>query len=185
EEEYEVILIRAPKRYIRETPNPFEFFNENEFKRRFRFSKNSVMFGILPLVEEGLAKISNRGLPVAPVLQLLICLRFYATASFQLVMGDVIQVSQSTISRIIARVSCLIASNINRYIKMPTSDQACSENKRLFEELGRGPGAIGLPSIDGAIDCTHIRLSHTRLQNIDEVYRNRKGYFSLNVQVYK
>ncbi|KYN50279.1 Putative nuclease HARBI1, partial [Cyphomyrmex costatus] len=102
----------------------------------------------------------------------------------QLVMGDVIQVSQSTISRIIARVSCLIASNINRYIKMPTSDQACSENKRLFEELGRGPGAIGLPSIDGAIDCTHIRLSHTRLQNIDEVYRNRKGYFSLNVQVY-
>lgn len=66
-------------------------------------------------VEEGLAKINNRGLPISPVLQLLICLRFYATASFQLVMGDVIQISQSiTISRIIFRVSCLLASNIKR-----------------------------------------------------------------------
>ncbi|KYN07885.1 hypothetical protein ALC62_01140 [Cyphomyrmex costatus] len=72
--------------------------------------------------------------------------------------GDVIQVSQFTISKIISLVSCLIASKINRYIKMPTSDQACSENKRLFEELGRGPGAIGLPSIDGATDCTHSNV---------------------------
>lgn len=98
-------------------------------------------------------------------------------------MGDVIQISQSTISRIIFRVSCLIASNINKYIKVPMSDEARSENRCLFKELGRGPRAIGLPSINGAIDCTHIRLTHTRFQNIDEVYRNRKGYFSLNVQV--
>jgi len=97
--------------------------------------------------------------------------------------GDVIQVSQSTISRIIFRVSTLIASHINRYIKMPTSDEARSENKRLFKELGYGPGAIGLPSIDGAIDCTHVRLVHTRFHDIEEIYRNRKGYFSLNVQV--
>ncbi|XP_071652147.1 putative nuclease HARBI1 [Temnothorax longispinosus] len=183
EEEDEEIQLRAPKRYIRDKQNPFEFYNEREFKKRFRFSKNSIMFGILPLVEEGLAKINNRGLPISPVLQLLICFRFYATASFQLVMGDVIQISQSTISRIVFRVSSLIASNINRYVKIPVSDQARSENKRLFKELGRGPRAIGLPSIDGAIDCTHIRLTHTRFQNIDEVYRNRKGYFSLNVQV--
>lgn len=66
---------------------------------------------------------------------------------------------------------------------MPTSDESRSENRRLFKELGRGPGGIGFPSIDEAIDCTHIRLTHTRFQNIDEVYRNRKGYFSLNVQV--
>lgn len=98
-------------------------------------------------------------------------------------MGDIIKISQPTISRIIFRVSCLVASNINRYIRMPMSDEARSENKRLFNELGHGPGAIGLPCIDGAIDCTHIRLTHTRFQNINEVYRNRKGYFSLNVQV--
>ena len=30
------------KRYSRDFVNPFEFFNEKEFKRRFRFSKNIV-----------------------------------------------------------------------------------------------------------------------------------------------
>lgn len=81
--EEEERLIRAPKRYIRDGHNPFEFYNEVEFKRRFRFSKEAVMYGLLPKVEEDLTKINNRGLPITPVLQLLVCLRFYATASFQ------------------------------------------------------------------------------------------------------
>lgn len=83
EEEEEGLQLRAPKQYIRDGQNPFEFYNDWEFKRRFRFSKASVMFGILPLIEEGLAKINNRGLPISPVMQLLICLRFYSSASFQ------------------------------------------------------------------------------------------------------
>lgn len=76
-------IVRAPKRYIRDLQNPFEFYNNVEFKRRFRFSKNSILEGILPRIEEALQKPNNRGLPIPPVFQLLICLRFYATASFQ------------------------------------------------------------------------------------------------------
>lgn len=83
EEEIENLPMRAPKKYLRDYQNPFEIYSEWEFKRRFRFSKNSVMYGILPLIEEGLARINNRGLPISPILQLLICLRFYSTASFQ------------------------------------------------------------------------------------------------------
>lgn len=182
EGEEEILPMRIPKRYIRDAQNPFEIYYEHEFKRRFRFSKESVLFGILPLIEESLTKSNNRGLPISPVLQLLICLRFYSTASFQLVMDDIIQVSQATVSRIVFRVSILIARYINQYIKMPISDETRSKNKRLFKEHGYGPRAIGFPCIDGAIDCTHIRLIHTRFQAIDEVFRNRKGYFSLNVQ---
>lgn len=48
EEKEEEIQVRIGKRYIRDGQNPFEFY-EQEFKRRFRFSKHSVMFGILPL----------------------------------------------------------------------------------------------------------------------------------------
>lgn len=83
EEEERNLQLRAPKRYMRDGQNPFEFYNEWEFKRRFRFLKDSVMFGILPLIEEGLSKINNRGLPIPPVIQLLVCLRFYSSASFQ------------------------------------------------------------------------------------------------------
>lgn len=76
-------ILRVPKRYIRDAQNPFEYYNDVEFKRRYRFSKTSILEGILPRIEEPLTKINNRGLPVSPVFQLLICLRFYATASFQ------------------------------------------------------------------------------------------------------
>ncbi|XP_036143462.1 putative nuclease HARBI1 [Monomorium pharaonis] len=65
---------------------------------------------------------------------------------------------------------------------MPQDQEMRNENRRLFNNLGKGNGAIGLPGVDGAIDCTHVRLVDTRFQNISEIYRNRKGYFSLNVQ---
>jgi len=42
-----------------------------------------VLLGILPIIEDKLAKNSNRGLPVPPVMQLLMALRFYATGNYQ------------------------------------------------------------------------------------------------------
>lgn len=74
---------RIAKRYIRDAENPFEFYDALEFKRRFRFCKESILYGILPKIEEHLTKINNRGLPVSPAIQLLACLRFYASVSFQ------------------------------------------------------------------------------------------------------
>jgi len=71
------------KVYIRDFVNPFEFFNEKEFKRRFRFSKNIVRNLLLPRILHGLEKNILRGLPVDPAIQLLIALRFYATGCFQ------------------------------------------------------------------------------------------------------
>lgn len=37
------------------------------------------------------------------------------------------------------------------------------------------------PKVIGAIDCTHIRIQSPN-SNIGERFRNRKGYFSINVQ---
>ena len=143
------------------------------------FNKDSVLHGILPKIEEGLAKINKRGLPIVPHFQLLVALRYYAST----VVGDSMQVAQATISRIVFRVCCLLASLIFEYINFPMNPRACKENRRLFCELGKGNGAIALPGVDRAIDCTHIRLVSTTLRNINEIFRNRKVYFSLNVQV--
>lgn len=107
----------------------------------------------------------------------------------QQVLGDTIIVSQPTVSRIVFRVSSktlkpkLLARLLNQVIKMPSSLDAIRENQRLFKDIGCGNRGIDLPGIDGAIDCTYIRLTGTRFHKIEEIYRNRKGYFSLNVQV--
>jgi len=52
----DVLAIRAVKRYIRDGQNSFEFYSnlEVEFKKHFRFSKNSVMYEILPKIENNL-----------------------------------------------------------------------------------------------------------------------------------
>lgn len=91
--------------------------------------------------------------------------------------------SQPTISRIVFKVTVILASYLNTYVKFATNPEARHENQRLFKELGFGHGAIGLPNIDGAIDCTHIRLFGNNFKGLNEIYRNRKEYFSLNVQV--
>lgn len=74
---------RMPKRYVRDAHNPLEWWNEIEFKKRYRFDKNTIINFIQPLVAETLHKDSQRGLPIPPLLQVLCCLRFYATGSFQ------------------------------------------------------------------------------------------------------
>jgi len=83
DEDY-IVIIRYEKRYIRDMINPFTAYLEHEFHTRYRFSKHSVMHGLLPLVMDGLRKPDRRGLPIEPVFQLLICLRFYTIPSFQI-----------------------------------------------------------------------------------------------------
>ena len=79
----EIIRVRIPRRYIRNGYNPLEFFGNVEFKRRFRFSKETVVEVLFPLVENFFDKPTRRGLPVEPMIALLAVLRFYATSSFQ------------------------------------------------------------------------------------------------------
>ncbi|KAH9629150.1 hypothetical protein HF086_011773 [Spodoptera exigua] len=200
---------RLPKVYIRDATNPFELPTQN-FKKRFRFNQESVLY-IVSLIRNNLVKSDNRGLPVAPEIAVLLTLRYYATASFQvndfdqlnckhnkinvmcvkrfinndknfqLVCGDLISLSQPTVSNVVTKVSRLLALLHKTYIKIPTGDQA-SINRQLFKDLGRHGRWPGLPGIDGAIDCTHIRIVNTPGCEHHEVYRNRKSYFSINVQ---
>lgn len=73
----------VPRRYVRDAANPFEFYDNHQFKTRYRFSKEIIRDVLLPLVGDNLVKLSKRGLPISPILQLLIALRFYATGNFQ------------------------------------------------------------------------------------------------------
>ncbi|CAN8019145.1 unnamed protein product, partial [Ixodes persulcatus] len=151
-----------------------ELFSDREFLARYRFSKATVasLLEMLPLE----ASASNRGLPVPPMLQLLIALRFYGAGTFQVVTGDLVNVSQPTVCRVVRRVSRLIANTLfRRIVKFPDSAADSDDVTLEFYQMKKFPG------VTGCIDCTHVRIKGPGGPN-GEVYRNRKGYFSINVQ---
>lgn len=111
---------------------------------------------------------------ISPMLQLLIALRFYATGSFQAVIGDTANVSKATVCRVTGRVSTAIALLRQQYVYMPTPQQRPSVASR-FHDIAR------FPRIIGAVDCTHVKINSPG-GNRAELYRNRKGFFSVNVQ---
>lgn len=79
---FEAVGFRIPKRYIRDAENPMEFYSNEEFKIRYRFTKNTVIDLIFPLIDWP-EITNNRGLPIPSILMLLATLLFYATGNFQ------------------------------------------------------------------------------------------------------
>ncbi|KAJ8913125.1 hypothetical protein NQ315_006043 [Exocentrus adspersus] len=144
------LVVRQRRRKVfRQRENHFQNWNDTEFIKR------------------------NQA--VSPEGMLLITLRFFATGSFLQVVGDFIGIDKSTASRIIWKVSQVIARLYREFIRMPSDPEEIKEIRQSFYNIARFPKCIG------AVDCTHIRISSPG--GIEpEIYRNRKGFFSMNVQ---
>ncbi|XP_064489103.1 putative nuclease HARBI1 [Ornithodoros turicata] len=151
-----------------------EAYNDAQFLVRYRFTKQTVreLLAMVPLH----ASSDNRGLPLPPMLQLLITLRFYGSGTFQVVAGDLVNVSQPTVFRTVDAVTRLIARHLFRDLVHFPSASEYSEVMKDFYEIAKFPG------VTGCIDCTHVRVKSPGGDDA-EVYRNRKGVFSINVQV--
>lgn len=106
---------------------------------------------------------------------LLMTLRYFATGTMQLVVGDAIGMSQTAVSSNIERVCDAILTLQKTAIHMPRSAEECLRVAGEFYQIAN------LPNIVGTIDCTHIRMQSLGGRQA-ELFRNRKGYFSLNVQ---
>lgn len=105
----------------------------------------------------------------------LLTLRFYATGSFLQVVGDFMGVDKGTASRHIWKVTRAIAGLYPQFVKMPSTQEGLQRESQLFYNISRFPRCIG------ALDCTHVKIISPGGNNA-EIYRNRKGFFSYNVQ---
>ena len=74
-------------RHLRDRFNPLEEYDDEAFRLRFRLRKDSVS-DLVKILAKDLEHQTRRGLPLTPVQQVQIALRFYATGSFQRVIGD-------------------------------------------------------------------------------------------------
>jgi len=69
-----------------------EEYDDEAFQLRFRLRKDSVS-DLIKILAKDLQHQTRRGLPLTPMQQVLIALTFYATGTFQRVIGDLFGVS--------------------------------------------------------------------------------------------
>ncbi|XP_067208392.1 putative nuclease HARBI1 [Linepithema humile] len=171
EENYE-ILIRIRKPYtVRPRPDLLNMYDKNEFIARFRLCKETVL-RIVDLIRDRIQTRTMRNNAITPLHQLLLTLRFYATGTFQISIADFAGIHKSTACRIIKKVTIALASECHRYIRFPENTERI---RQQFYNIAKFPRVIG------AIDCTHVKIQSPGGEEA-EVFRNRKGFFSINVQ---
>lgn len=88
-----------------------------------------------------------------PLQQLLLTLRFYATGTFYITIGDFGGLHNSTLCKIVKRVTEAIASMRQNFISLPKSRVEILAIQECFYKIGRFPRVIA------ALDCTHIKIT--------------------------
>ena len=152
-------------RRLRDRFNPLEEYDGEDFRLRFRFRKDSVI-DLVKTLDKDLQHQTRRGLPLTPMQQVLIALRFYATGTFERVVGDLFGVSVFAACTVIHKVSRAIAKQKGHFLSFP---DILNDTKRKFYDVAHFPGVIG------AIDCTHIRIICPNKQNA-MAFVNRKQF---------
>ena len=95
--------------------------NDKQFKMRFRLPKN-VVEELEGRLHAQLQTKTNKNHALNPIFMILLTLRFYASGSFQMVVGDIFNNNKATACRTIHKVSAQIAGLRPQLIKMPTEE---------------------------------------------------------------
>ena len=164
---------RRPHR-VRDRVDPLQIYDDVDLVAKYRFRRADITL-IINQIEGDLQHGSNRNGALSPTMQLLVALRFYASGSFQSVIGDGVHVSPSTVCRCIRRVSLALTRLFNNYVILPHNEQY---SRRIKEDFG---DIADFPDVISCIDGTQIPIqapSHDELE-----YVNRKGFHSINIQV--
>ncbi|XP_066581928.1 putative nuclease HARBI1 [Prorops nasuta] len=175
--EYEYQVVQQCKRRWIQRPrmNWFFIYDDNDFHLRYRLHKPQFLL-VLSEISSSLCANAVGSHIISPIIQLLVALRFYATGSFLITIADFNGISKAAAVTIVHRVSSAIALLSKKYIKLPSTPEEIMET-----QMGNFQKAA-FPRLIGAIDCVHVRIRSYGGENA-EVFRNRKGFFSFNVQV--
>ena len=141
--------VRRRNRLFRERFYPLNEYDDVELYARFRFRRADIV-EIVDLIRDDLVA-DRRQYTLSPEMQVLVALRFYASGSFQNVLGDTVHVHKSTVSRIIHRVSVALCRHARDFIHLPPQAEA-NVQKRKFYAMHNFPGVIG------CVDGTQIQI---------------------------
>uniref|UniRef100_A0A914UQC5 Putative nuclease HARBI1 n=1 Tax=Plectus sambesii TaxID=2011161 RepID=A0A914UQC5_9BILA len=161
------------ERVFRDRGNPLDVLDDLQLYERFRLDRQGIM-DITEMLDDVLRRATNRSQALAPSLQVLIALRFYAGGAFQITTGDTLKVSKSSASRAIQRVSLAISARLNEFVYYPTEPADITRVRVQFQAIAGFPGVLGV------IDGTQVKVKGPRRREYE--YVGRKGGHTMNVQ---
>lgn len=147
----------------------------------FRLSKDLAMHLVHEL--QPFMKQCKRKTGVALERKVLGTLLFLAHGCYQSCVGDSFNLglSQQTMSICIEQVTSAITDHLlERWVVFPQTDRSRNQVKQRFMQEYNFPGVIG------AIDCTHVAIISPPVEHPTHPglsYYNRKGFYSINVQL--
>ncbi|KYB25116.1 hypothetical protein TcasGA2_TC031350 [Tribolium castaneum] len=135
------------------------------------------------LISPALTKNTKKGRysHLTPMHKLYVALQFYATGTYQWMVGSSSRISQSATSKAIHEVTAALVEVAPQFIRFPAAAEYPTV-KQAFYALGMTRHGAGFPNVLGAIDCTHVRIQKPSTE-APEQYLNRHLYYSINVQL--
>ncbi|XP_029452894.1 putative nuclease HARBI1 [Rhinatrema bivittatum] len=165
---------RYPLHRVYRTRTQFLDLSEEEVMTSYRFDKETIL-SLCQMLEGDLQPRTQRGHALPVHIKVTTFLAFLATGSFQTPLGLTSEITQGATSRCLEQALAALLRHTHHFISFPIRREEQHETMRDFYQIAR------FPSVLGAIDCTHVPL---RAPGGDEaIYRNRKGFHSLNMQV--
>ncbi|XP_072047331.1 LOW QUALITY PROTEIN: putative nuclease HARBI1 [Amphiura filiformis] len=167
------------ERVFRDRSHPLDKWNDHDMYKKYRFTRLACI-NIIDLLSDELQHLTERNHALPPSLQVFIALRFYGKGSYLDESGaEPHGVSIPTAQRAVSSVTPLLCRLQDDYIKFPRTAEEVRQKQRDFMAVR----PRGFPRVVGAIDCTHARLHGVTLGPDEYVYINRKGKYSINVQL--
>ena len=165
--------VKTPKGF-RDRQNPLELDDIEIFNKYTRLPRQ-VILDLIETLETDLLRTTQRSCALSVVTQVFTSLRYFASGSFYLDVGDNHGISKASVSRALHRVTAAIISHAGNYIHFSNEPNFVRILKASFYEIA------GMPNVIGLVDGTMIPI---KAPNLDEfTYVCRKGYHALNVQI--
>ena len=117
-----------------------EGLSEEDIFDRYRFFPVTIFF-IVDLLKDNLMFNTRRNNPLTPLFQVLVALRFFATGSFYITIGDTLNISKSAVGRTVRRVSYLLCQLANEFIQIPRGEELLQVKAAFHKIAGKKLGS--------------------------------------------
>ena len=126
-----------------------DYFDKRMHKYYY-FTRNRAM-RVIDMLEPHLENQTAQSHAIDARLQVSVVLRFYATRDFYSSVNSHHGISDSSVCRIVNRVTDILVGIKEEYVEWPSTPEKVADTQRGFFQL------CNFPRVVGALDCTRTR----------------------------